>query len=399
MRAFGHPSLSKADALAAYAAYRAAGRLRQGFYEDNRGCGCAIGISSKIVNRANATMFASNDHAAVAGLLGVPVDIAYIMEIVFERLSTADATNWPSRLLGAIPEGADLSAVPAALMAWIRTHAQQNGQSAWETLEEHGYGPAGFASTFITRMALLAVNGEQTQRTERTVPVTRDGMVFADIGYLMGTGPAHDKHRNAAGMLLADKLCELVAAAPQGEDSVAKMAATARRAVSLVPAMDASRIARTAEEMQAREASLHLLWGGDSILIGSLYTMSENDMEELNSLHAAMRAALPSGIFAWANPIRFSGTPMPEPVVPVPGTVPNPGTIPTPMPEPGTGEPLVPTEPGAPAYPVVEPTPLVEPGNPPLVEPTPEVVPETLHRALAWDWRNAYAASREVEHA
>ncbi len=69
--------------------------------------GCAIGCTLD-----------AYDHVAYETELGIPVQLAYIEDTIFENLLNGRTLNWPSQFLEAIQPGADLSNVAALLIIW-----------------------------------------------------------------------------------------------------------------------------------------------------------------------------------------------------------------------------------------------------------------------------------------
>lgn len=76
--------------------HRLADQIVQGVYWED-GKGCAVGC----------TVHSSN-HWAYQDELGIPNQLAYVQEFLFENMSNADAKMFPERFLRAIPVGVDL---------------------------------------------------------------------------------------------------------------------------------------------------------------------------------------------------------------------------------------------------------------------------------------------------
>lgn len=101
----GDPAL-KAAVLAEMADHRAADRLIKGTYWDwVSGRGCAVGC---------LTYNPTGGHAEYPERWGIPEELAWLEDAVFEYLPLDHATAWPLRFLAAIEPGADLSGVYAA---------------------------------------------------------------------------------------------------------------------------------------------------------------------------------------------------------------------------------------------------------------------------------------------
>jgi len=108
MRAYhGDPTL-KAALLAQMADHRAAERLIKGTYWDwTIGRGCAVGC---------LTHDPDGGHEEYPVRWGIPEELAWLEDSIFESLPLEDALAWPERFLAAIEPGADLSGVDAALV-------------------------------------------------------------------------------------------------------------------------------------------------------------------------------------------------------------------------------------------------------------------------------------------
>jgi hypothetical protein len=84
--------------------HRKAERLVKGTYWQGNGDGrgCAVGC---------LTHDPSGGHAKYETLWGIPKELAYLEDALFEALPTKEAQEWPERFLKAIKPGADLSLV------------------------------------------------------------------------------------------------------------------------------------------------------------------------------------------------------------------------------------------------------------------------------------------------
>lgn len=80
----------------------------QGKYWEN-GKGCAVGCTVELN---------SNAHEAMEKELGVPIDLAYLEDAIFEGLSNGRAKEFPLVFLEAITPGVDLSKITAQFMIW-----------------------------------------------------------------------------------------------------------------------------------------------------------------------------------------------------------------------------------------------------------------------------------------
>jgi hypothetical protein len=88
----------KDQRIAQVRAHRLADQLVHGVYWEN-GKGCAVGCTIH-----------GNNHAAYETELGIPVELAFLEDHIFEALPNDKALLWPERFLEAIPVGIDLRA-------------------------------------------------------------------------------------------------------------------------------------------------------------------------------------------------------------------------------------------------------------------------------------------------
>lgn len=61
----------------------------------------------------------SNEHSRYEEELGIPRQLAYLEDRIFEGLPNKEAKGFPFAFLSSIPVGADLSLVPAHFMVWL----------------------------------------------------------------------------------------------------------------------------------------------------------------------------------------------------------------------------------------------------------------------------------------
>ena len=86
----------KDQRIAQVRAHREADQLVKGIYWEN-GKGCAVGCTVH-----------GNNHRAYEIELGIPAELAFLEDQIFERLPNGQAMLWPERFLQAIPVGVDL---------------------------------------------------------------------------------------------------------------------------------------------------------------------------------------------------------------------------------------------------------------------------------------------------
>src|SRR3990172_9709817 len=97
MFAYHNSRAIKEKYLARVKAHAQADELIKGVYWEN-GKGCAVGCTIH-----------SDQHKAYETELGIPVELAYLEDSIFERLPNGESKKWPDRFLSAIRVGADLT--------------------------------------------------------------------------------------------------------------------------------------------------------------------------------------------------------------------------------------------------------------------------------------------------
>lgn len=107
MQAFHGDKAIKAKYVARVLQHRKLDNIVQGQGWD-RGKGCAIGCTLE-----------SYDHERYPVELGIPMQIAYLEDSLFEMSTNTDAKKWPVQFLKAIPVGADLSKVWGEWAQWM----------------------------------------------------------------------------------------------------------------------------------------------------------------------------------------------------------------------------------------------------------------------------------------
>jgi hypothetical protein len=108
---------SKESVLARLEEHRAADEIVQGLYWASKGSGrgCAVGC---------LTHNPTGGHRAFPKLWGIPVQLAYLIDNLFEALPLEEAKAWPQRIMSAIPVGADLSGVWDRWALWMLVDPQ-----------------------------------------------------------------------------------------------------------------------------------------------------------------------------------------------------------------------------------------------------------------------------------
>lgn len=92
--------------------HRALDQIVQGTYwtGNGEGKGCAVGCLTHSPN---------GGHEQFPDRWGVPEQLAYLIDQIFESLSPDEAVEWPVRIMSAIPVGADLSRVWDRFAHWM----------------------------------------------------------------------------------------------------------------------------------------------------------------------------------------------------------------------------------------------------------------------------------------
>jgi hypothetical protein len=103
----GDPKI-KRKYLARVRAHQKADELLQGYGYWRNGKGCAVGCTVHC-----------GDHGRYPVELGIPAEIAYLKDSIFDGMDKKLAQKWPARFLSAIKPGADLSRVYDLWCAWM----------------------------------------------------------------------------------------------------------------------------------------------------------------------------------------------------------------------------------------------------------------------------------------
>ena len=107
--------------LAEVVGHRKADRIVQGIYGSGDGKefkGCAVGCSIHSLNVKLKKNYELGDHSIYEKELGIPKELAYLEDALFEEMSVEDSKTWPEEFLKAIKPGADLSKVVARYTIW-----------------------------------------------------------------------------------------------------------------------------------------------------------------------------------------------------------------------------------------------------------------------------------------
>jgi hypothetical protein len=90
-----------------------------------RGCavGCGLRSLDAIDGKLRKQRQTDGDHARLAERLGIPLELVYLEDRIFESLPIDLAKAWPVRFANTIPCGVDLSMVWPRLACWLLTDA------------------------------------------------------------------------------------------------------------------------------------------------------------------------------------------------------------------------------------------------------------------------------------
>ncbi len=111
--AFKNTPTTQEQALAEAKAHREADQFIQGtWWEDGKGCSLGCQFHSR--KKATESYFEAAHRET-----GMPLDVCYMQERIFEGLPNNKAVFWNERVYSAIKPGADLSMVIPKLMLWM----------------------------------------------------------------------------------------------------------------------------------------------------------------------------------------------------------------------------------------------------------------------------------------
>lgn len=197
MRAFNSDPALKATIRRGLAEHREADRLVRGVYYDRRhGRGCGVGCTLATVARQTGAVIKPSDHSAYATHLGIPTELAWLEDMLFERLSPGRHQAWPERFIGAIQPGADLSMVWPRLAVWLLRVELAPHYAANSAVRDACHGVAALYERIV---AGLAVDTDEWRAAE----VEAAARVVVDWA---AVAAAYDR--------IADQLIELLEAAP-----------------------------------------------------------------------------------------------------------------------------------------------------------------------------------------
>lgn len=197
----GKPAI-KADILMRLRAHASADQLVQGITWEH-GKGCAVGCTLH-----------AYDHALYESRFGIPQMLACLEDRIFEGLPNVAAMKWPVRFMSVIKPGADLSRVGWLFLHWTLTDPAVNPGITHPLVAE----AVKRCADVVCRMAA----GEDPALVESAA-------MWAERAAWRAAWRAARAARSTAYALMADKLIELLKAAPAARKRGATPVKPARR--------------------------------------------------------------------------------------------------------------------------------------------------------------------------
>jgi hypothetical protein len=190
-----------------------ADEIIKGIYWEN-GKGCAVGCTIH-----------SGDHAEYEPLFGIPQALARLKDCMFEGLPNADAKRWPRRFMSAVRPGADLSRVRWHFLHWLLTDKEVNPwidhplvcdavRRCADLMRDMADGKtitySAADSAASARSAARSARSAADSAADSARSAAASAYSAADSTY----SAAYSAARERAYVLMADKLIELIKAAP-----------------------------------------------------------------------------------------------------------------------------------------------------------------------------------------
>ena len=120
LRTFPDPRLTAADFAAGMRAHAEADDLIRGTYGDTdsgRFRGCAVGCNIEIVKASLGVEIERGDHEALGDAIGVPAELLYLQDALFEGLQGDASSKFAVAFASALRDGQDLSRVANLFLA------------------------------------------------------------------------------------------------------------------------------------------------------------------------------------------------------------------------------------------------------------------------------------------
>jgi hypothetical protein len=241
MLAYSHPIVTRDAFLTELQRHADADQIVKGqYWEGGRGCavGCSLNSISWLLVDGSVPR---DDHEMLAKILGVPPQLTYFEDTIFEGLPVDLALQWPMRFASAIQQDANLSNVWPQFTVWMLREIAlpaARGRPACEAAIERvarGYetrwqsdtaAAAAFAATYAANASDAAYHAGATAATAAAAAAAanaaaRSAGAAAANAAAAATAAADAAARSASAVYtkMANKLVELIAAAPIGEAS------------------------------------------------------------------------------------------------------------------------------------------------------------------------------------
>ena len=120
LRTFPDPRLTAADFAAGMRVHAEADDLIRGTYGDTdsgRFRGCAVGCNIEVVTAALGVEIERGDHEALGETIGVPAELLYLQDALFEGLQGDASSQFAVAFASALRDGQDLSRVSDLFLA------------------------------------------------------------------------------------------------------------------------------------------------------------------------------------------------------------------------------------------------------------------------------------------
>ena len=131
--------------------------MRGVYWAPDLGKGCAVGCSLEALG---VPADQRDRHALYPEMLGIPEQIAKLIDNLFENLPDPDYKSWPVRIMDAIPVGADLSHVVAEWLLWLLID-KRHGVIQYATTDRQRQIIRDVADLYVRRLA-----GDEPTRDE-----------------------------------------------------------------------------------------------------------------------------------------------------------------------------------------------------------------------------------------
>lgn len=228
MLAFTNTLKTKAEAIALSQANYDADNYIQGTFWEN-GKGCSVGCMVHEYREKTDTDW----HAATEPLYGIPQQLSFLQDRIFECLPVKEAKEWTVRFFHAIPDGADLSMAASKLVYWLMTdpgmvlkHADDAGKKVINSLADlykrrlEGDEPDGEEWEKAAEAAWRSALGSGTRSTAETIAVLAAAAAASAAPWAGEKAAAGPQSATAYAAVwagyekIADKLIEILETSP-----------------------------------------------------------------------------------------------------------------------------------------------------------------------------------------